>query len=252
MNPMRLLLITAMASTLALPTACRKGSAPKKERGTVGATEAGWVLESHVAKERKVAKLVRRGLAWAILAEVERGRRRAVVFYPALLQGKLIDNDIAAVVYERDGAGWKRVSRTFGVHRKDGKKTLDEKLGGSGILKVIRPCGLKKSELKGHLKRWGEAFFSRRQAGDDAGAMKAYGQLIRAFSFDFVAHSTVLQGWLALGIAQPGVWARLSEITGDVATLTVAYRGQELPMPFQLGRCGGGWVLDKPTGFVLR
>ena len=209
-----------------------------------------WVLKKLVTQEPEVAKWIRKGLTFELMAEVQRGNRRAAVFWPALQKGRIVDNDIVAIVYERSGKGWKQVSRTFGVHRRDGKATLDQKLGGTGKLQIIRACGVKRSELAAHVEKWGRAFLKHLSTQHDKRAMHAYGQLIRAFSFDLAAHATVLQAWLINAVKRPELWPRVATVEEKSAILELKFGGRVGRARANLIRCGKGWVLDKPIRTV--
>ena len=182
------------------------------------------------------------GVAFALVAEVERGKRRAAIVWPGMKAGRVLDDDLVAWVFERRGEDdWRRLQQV-GPLRSDAPVVLSEALGGAEEEQVVRPCGGGRNELAAHLAEHGAAFARAREAGDGAAAMRAFEELSRAFSFRLAAHGDRLtemalkgafdQPW-EIDTTDPGSWVPVVMRSGDGS---VSGR-------LELRPCGGGVVI---------
>jgi hypothetical protein len=163
-------------------------------------------LRTEVARELATIK-------FGMVAVLERGDRRAVVVWPAIRDGKILDDDIVAWVYVRDGAGWRREKRDLGLSHGRGREKVEQALGGAPE-HIISRCGLGKNELAAHLERWPRAFAdARARAADD----EAQGKLQMSWTCD-----------------ESACQAQATSAKGPETA------------SFALQPCGDGWVLSPP------
>ncbi len=182
------------------------------------------------------------GVAFALIAEVERGKRRAAIVWPGMKAGRVLDDDLVAWVFERRGEDdWRRLQQV-GPLRSDAPVVLSEALGGADGQRVVRPCGVAREKLAAYLAEHGAAFAGAREAGEGAAAMRAFEKLSRAFSFGLAAHGDRLtemalkgtfdQPW-EIDTADAGSWVPVVMRSGD----------ESVSGRLELRPCGGGLVI---------
>jgi hypothetical protein len=193
-------------------------------------------LRTEVARELATIK-------FGMVAVLERGDRRAVVVWPAIRDGKILDDDIVAWVYVRDGAGWRREKRDLGLSHGRGREKVEQALGGAPE-HIISRCGLGKNELAAHLERWPRAFADARARAADDEAINAYEELVRAFSLEAAAYSDMLPEILIAGAQGKLQMSWTCDESACQAQATSA-KGPETAS-FALQPCGDGWVLSPP------
>jgi hypothetical protein len=182
------------------------------------------------------------GVAFALVAEVERGKRRAAIVWPGMKAGRVLDDDLVAWVFERRGEDdWRRLQQV-GPLRSDAPVVLSEALGGADDQQVVRPCGVAREELASYLAEHGAAFARAREAGDGAAAMRAFEQLSRAFSFGLVAHGDQLTE-MALKGAFDQPWQIDTADPGARVPVVMRAGDESVSGRLELRPCGGGVVI---------
>src|SRR5262245_22480135 len=131
------------------------------------------------------------GIKFGLGAVLERGDQRAVVTWPALRDGKILDDDIIGWVYVKDGAGWRLEKGGLGLSHGRGREKIEQALGGAPE-HVISRCGLRKNELAAHLERWPRVFKDARARGADDETIHAYEEFARAFALEAAAYDDML------------------------------------------------------------
>jgi hypothetical protein len=182
-------------------------------------------------------------IKFGLLAVLERGDRRAVVTWPAIRDGKILDDDIIGWVYVRDGAGWRLENGNIGLSHGHGREAIEKALGGAPE-HIISRCGLGQKELAAHLERWPRAFAEARARGDDDEAIHANEEWARAFSLEAAAYDDMLPEML-IGSAEKKL--QMSWTCDETACQgrVTSTKGPETAS-FPLQRCGDGWVLLPP------
>jgi hypothetical protein len=196
------------------------------------------VLREQVAKIEKM-----QGIGFGLVAEVVREKRRAAVVWPAVKEGKILDDDIVAFVFEQTGGEWKLVAGNIGLSAGQGANKLSEALGGADKQKVIRECGVDRDKLPAYLEEKGKAFKEALAAGDADGAVKAYQELTRAFSFRLVAYNDMLPEMLINEAFSESPWKMDTKAKGLVP-VEVTVKGKTTKGKARLGTCGGGTVIS--------
>jgi hypothetical protein len=214
----------------AAPAAASRAAAPPAP------APAALPLRSEVARELP-------GISFGLVAVLERGDRSAAVTWPAIRGGKILDDDIIAWVYARDGAGWRLEQGNLGLSHAHGREKIEQALGGAPE-HVISRCGLGKTELATHLERWPRAFAGARARGDDAEAIHAYEEWARAFSLEAAAYDDMLPEML-IASAQGELQISWSCDESACQARVTSSKGPETAS-FALQRCGDGWVLSPP------
>jgi len=182
-------------------------------------------------------------IKFGLVAVLERGDKRAAVAWPAIRDGKILDDDIIGFVFVKDGASWRRERDDVGLSHSHGREKMEQALGGAPE-HIISRCGLAKKDLAAHLERWPRAFADARARGDDDEAIHAYEELARAFPLEVVAYDDMVPEMLihtAEGKVQIG-WT--CDETACQAKFTSA-KGTETGTS-ALQRCGDGWVVLPP------
>ncbi|NMB74644.1 MAG: HEAT repeat domain-containing protein [Myxococcales bacterium] len=217
---------------------------PKKPEAAAARAAAG--EEALLLRQAAAAELEKLapGTAFGVVAEVAREDRRAVIVWPAIRDQKILDDDLVAFVFSRQGDGpWTLQAGNLLMSGKDGPARLAEALGGADKQRLIRPCGVPRAELSAHLRTQGCAFRDALRAGEAAQAVQAYEKLTRAFSFPLAAYSDFLPELLSKGGFCETVYEVDSGCAG--ATCRVEMRSGEQVKASQvvLQACGGGEVI---------
>jgi hypothetical protein len=209
-----------------------KGTKPEKPE-----VKEGFMLREWVAGIDEM-----QGIGFGIVAEVVREKRRAAVVWPAIKDGKILDDDIVAFVYERASGEWKLAAGNIGLSAGQGANKLSEALGGADKQKVIRECGVERDKLAAYLEEKGKAFREALAAGDAALALQAYEELTRAFSFRLVAYDDMLPEMLINQAFEPA-WKIDTQAKGLVP-VEATIKGKPVKGKLRLGSCGGGTVIS--------
>jgi len=212
----------------------------KKKPGETKSPEEkeGFALREQLAQIDKLE-----GIGFGVVAEVVREKRRAAVIWPAIKDGKILDDDIVAFVFERAGGEWKLSEGNIGLSAGQGANKLSEALGGADKQKVIRECGVEREKLAAYLEEKGKAFKEALAAGDAALAVQAYEELTRAFSFRLVAYDDMLPEMLINQAFEPA-WKIDTKAKGLVPVEAVI-KGKPVKGKLRLGGCGGKTVISE-------
>jgi hypothetical protein len=229
------------AARLGLEALAPKKPEPEKkpeERKTDAAPEAMELRESVAAEMKK------HGVAFGLVAEVVRENRRAAIVWPAIKDGKIIDDDIVAYVFEKTkGQDWKLVKGNIGVKGSEGPNKLAEALGGADKQRVVRQCGMAREKLAAFMEEQAKAFTEALAADKPADAMAAYEALTRVFSYRLVAYDDMLPELLASGTLGKNPW-KFTPVEGqNVVEVELNLKGEIKKGKLRLGPCGGGWVI---------
>jgi len=198
-----------------------------------------FVLREQVSKIEKM-----QGIGFGLVAEVIRKKRRAAVVWPAIKEGKILDDDIIAFIFEQTGGEWKLIAGNIGLSAGQGANKLSEALGGADKQKVIRECGVDRDKLAFYLEEKGKGFKEALAAGNADEAMKAYEELTRAFSFRLVAYDDMLPEMLINQAFSEPAWKMDTKATGLVS-VEVSVKGKTSKGKLRLGTCGGGTVISE-------
>ena len=185
------------------------------------------------------------GAAFGMVAEVVRADRRAAIVWPAVWDGKILDGDIVAFVFERKGEEhWELVAETVKLNSKDAAFRLSEALGGADDQLVVRSCGVGRDRLQAHLSEHGKAFQEGLAGGKVKASMEAYEELTKAFSFSLAAYSDDIPEMLANKVLG-SPWK--INTTQDGNRLGVEIRAGDKTLNFELDLrpCGRGFVIGK-------
>ena len=183
------------------------------------------------------------GIGFGLIAEVIREKRRAAVVWPAVKEGKILDDDIIAFVFEQTGGEWKLAAGNIGLSAGQGANKLSEALGGADKQKVIRECGVDRDKLAFYLEEKGKGFKEALAAGNADQAMKAYEELTRAFSFRLVAYDDMLPEMLINEAFSDPAWKMDTKAKGLVP-VEVQVKGKTTKGKLRLGTCGGEAVIS--------
>jgi len=180
---------------------------------------------------------------FGLVAVLERGDKRAAVTWPAIRDGKILDDDIIGFVFVKDGAGWRREKDDVGLSHKQGREQMEQALGGAPE-HVISRCGLQKKDLAAHLERWPRVFADARARGDDDEAIHAYEELARAFPLEVVAYDDMVPEILIHSTEGKVQITWTCDDSACQAKFTSA-KGTETGTS-ALQKCGDGWVVLPP------
>jgi hypothetical protein len=211
------------------------------DAGRGPAAEEGFALrEAAAAEVEKIAP----GTAFGVVAEVVRENRRAIIVWPAIRAGKIIDDDRVAFVFARQGDGpWVLQAGNLLVSAQDGPEKLSAARGGADQQRLIRPCGVPRAELAAYLRAQGCAFRDALRAGEAGRAMEAYEKLTRAFSFPMAAYSDLLPKWLSQGrLCEPALVLDPA-CSGASCRFTLGEGETAEPGSAALQACGSGEVI---------
>jgi hypothetical protein len=197
----------------------------------------GFALREEIAKLEKL-----QGIGFGLVAEVVREKRRAAVIWPAIKDGKILDDDIVAFVYERSGGEWKLAAGNIGLSSGQGANKLSEALGGADKQKVIRECGVDRDKLALYLEEKGKAFKEALAAGEAASAVQAYEELTRAFTFRLAAYDDMLPEMLINQAFEPA-W-KIGTAAKGLFPVEATIKGKPVKGWLRLGACGGKTVIS--------
>jgi hypothetical protein len=185
----------------------------------------------------------RAGVTFGLVAEVVRAERRAAIVWPAIADGKILDDDIVGLIFERQAdGGWTYLSEVGPLRGKQAATKLSEALGGADDQKVVRYCGVARAELEGHLNDNGKAFADALAAGKPADAMAAYERLTRAFSFSQAAYNDTLPELLSKGAFSSG-WKLNTAGEGQRIACKGTIGGETFKGQLELRPCAGGYAI---------
>jgi hypothetical protein len=160
--------------------ACKK-KAPPADAGDDAATSSP--LRARVAEALAPS-------SFAVLGDVVRGQRRAVVVWPGLSEGEA--SAPMAFVFTQDGEQWNPVDDPIDLPKSGGAEILSEALGGADGQRIVRECGLPADALAEHLQQHGKRFEEALAQGDSNAASSAYEEMARAFAWQHVGTSALL------------------------------------------------------------
>ena len=201
--------------------------------------------EELMLRDAVAAELGKQGISFGLVAEVVRASRRAAVVWPAVKEGKILDDDIVAYVFERRGKdGWELVAGNLGLSGGGGANKLAEALGGADQQRVVRPCGVPGDDLPGYLLQKAKVFQKALEDGKPEEAMVAYEELSRAFSFRKVAYDDMLPEMLIKGAFVDSPW-KFQPIEGkDTCPVEVETKDGVQKATLHFSACGGGTVIS--------
>ena len=195
------------------------------------------------AAVRKALDKKRAGVAYGLVAEVVRAERRAAIVWPAIVDGKIIDDDIVALIFERQAdGGWTYLSEVGPLRGKQAATTLSEALGGADDQRIVRYCGVARAELEAHLNDNGKAFADALAAGKADEAMAAYERLTRAFSISQAAYDDTLPELLSKGAFSSG-WKLNTAGEGQLIACEGTVGGKIINGQLELRPCAGGFAI---------
>jgi hypothetical protein len=232
LQPLRVLMLMLRRLPLSLLTipivvASAVTGCKKKEPAAQASVESSELVLRAALSERLGAS------SFAVVGEVARGDRRAIIVWPGLAEGQPAAP--AAHVFTTSDGEWKPVGDPIYL-RTQGSEALAEALG-SGEQRVARDCGLPEDELAAHLQMHGKAFAEALDAGDSKAAISAYEQLARAFAWEHVASSTLLLDLLLT--PAPKSW-----YCGEKGcTVESSWESRRRLQTFGHAECGGGKVV---------
>ena len=230
------------AARLGLEALAPKKPEPKKpEKTDLPAKAEELVLHEAVAVEMK-----KHGVAFGLVAEVVRENRRAAIVWPAIKDGKILDDDIVAYVFEKTkGEKWKLSAGNIGLSRGGGSEALSKALGGADKQRVVRKCGVPRDQLPAFLEEKGKAFKEALAGGKVPEALAAYQDLTRAFSYRLVAFDDMLPELLAGAVLADSPW-KFTPVEGkDTVDLEVQVKGKTQKGKLRMRACGDGWVIGE-------
>ncbi len=196
-----------------------------------------------MAADRQLANV-----AVVFIAELEGPRGRAAVVWPAFQGSQIIDNDVIALVFERDGTGWRQVGEELGPMRGDDSMAeLAQRLGGPPRLSW--PDGPQPALVASNALEAAQRFSSALEAGRTAAAVSAAEDYLRSFGPGMVVYDN---DGIDLLIDSPIKRASSVELrdfkqNGDRASAVgvMTVDGQEQSGPVELIRRGSGWAIER-------
>lgn len=196
-----------------------------------------------MAADRQLANV-----AVVFVAELEGPRGRAAVVWPAFQGSQIIDNDVIALVFERDGAGWRQVGDELGPMRGDDSMAeLQQRLGGPPRLSW--PDGPQPALVASNALEAAQRLDAALGSGRTAAAVSAAEDYLRSFGPSMVVYDN--QG-IDLLIDSPIKRASAVELrdftqNGDRATAlgVMTVDGQQQSGPVELVRRGSGWAIER-------
>jgi len=215
---------------------------PKPEKGDEEKTDDSsgeFVLRAEVADQ-----IEKSGVSFGMIAEVVREDRRAAIVWPAIKEGKVIDDDIVAFVFERKGKKWHAVSENLLMSGSGAANKLAEALGGADKQRVIRKCGVDKKDLETYLNGRAKSFSEALDAGDAARAIKAFEEMTQAYSFRLVAFDDMLPELLIKKSLVDSPWNIEPAADGKSARVTSRAGDKVRQGTLRLGGCGGKTVIS--------
>lgn len=227
MNRVCLLLLVL----LLFPMGCRKNKPSLSQ-----APKETTVVADHSALRAELGKLPDlAGISFGVVGEVKYESRRATVFWPAIQNGKILDDDIVAAVYKKEGLEWKQVSLP-GLSGAEGKRALFEAMDSEAPT-VFRECGVPKSDLPTVVSRSVKLFREALEEGNTNKAIAVYESMTRGFSWDNVAYEDMIPEIL---ISAP---ENLTLSCTEEKCKFVTESGPEADIEFMIQSCGDGFVL---------
>ncbi|MCC6997960.1 MAG: hypothetical protein IT370_25325 [Deltaproteobacteria bacterium] len=195
------------------------------------------------AADRQLASV-----AIVFIAELEGPRGRAAVVWPAFQGAQIIDNDVIALVFEREGAGWRQVGEEIGPMRGDDSMAeLHQRLGGPPRLSW--PDGPQPALVASNAVEAARRFDAALASGRTAAAVSAAEDYLRSFGPGMVVYDN---DGIDLLIDSPIKRASSIELrdfqpSGDRASAlgVMTVDGTERSGPVQLVRRGSGWAIDR-------
>jgi hypothetical protein len=140
--------------------------------------------------------------SFALIGEVERRDRRAVVVWPGLSGGEAAP--LVAFVFTQEKGEWETIGDPIELPKRGGAEVLAEALGGADDQRIARECGLPPDKLAKHLQQHRKRFEEALAQGDSNAATSSYEQMARAFAWQHVGTGSLLLD-LLLGEA-PKSW----------------------------------------------
>ncbi|MBW1809952.1 MAG: HEAT repeat domain-containing protein [Deltaproteobacteria bacterium] len=200
--------------------------------------------ESYALREVVAEQLKAQGVAFGIVAEVVREDKRAAIVWPVLKEGKIIDDDLIAYVFEKKKDKWILAQGNIGMSKSDGPNKLAKALGGADKQRVVRPCGVERDKLASFLEDKGKGFSEALAAGKADDVIKAFEELTRAFSFRLVAYDDMLPEMLINNAFSDPAWKIEASPEKKSVKVEISVKGKAQSGTLQLGTCGGGTVIS--------
>ena len=200
--------------------------------------------EAYALREVVAEQLKDKGVAFGIVAEVVREDKRAAIVWPAVKEGKILDDDLIAYVFEKKKDKWILAQGNIGMSKSDGPNKLAEALGGADKQRVVRPCGVERDKLATFLEEKGKGFNEALAAGKADEVVKAFEELTRAFSFRLVAYDDMLPEMLINNAFADPAWKIEAAAGKKSVKVEITVKGKTQSGTLQLGNCGGGTVIS--------
>jgi hypothetical protein len=224
---------------VALLSACRS----RDPDASPAAEETKPTVTTKLPREAIAARFP--GATIAVTAQVNLRDRQAAVVWPALRGDAVVDADIVAVAFQRQGLRWLPIGEVVALSRSGGREALAALLGGEKFI-VDRPCGVARDELIDHVKGSIDAFAAAQRRGDEETAVAAYEALALAFAFEVVAFDDLLTEWLIASASEAELEVQLLPGDGDWLDIEVRRSDRTQSGRLPLVRCSGGWAIGAP------
>jgi hypothetical protein len=215
---------------LSLSLACLPGCKKKPVAAQESAEDGESPLRALVAETLAPA-------SFAVVGDVVRGDRRAIVVWPGMEDGE--PSSLVAFAFARAGGKWSPVSDRLALPKRGGAQVLSDALGGADEQRILRDCGLADDALAAHLQQHAKAFSEAVAASDTSAASAAYEQMARAFAWQHVATSSLLLDLLLT--PAPKTWY----CGPKGCTLETDWEGRRRLQTFTLEVCGEGKVIGE-------
>ncbi|MEZ4383495.1 MAG: hypothetical protein R3A79_19350 [Nannocystaceae bacterium] len=236
----RALLRRAAAAALSLSLLACRGDATE---AAPAAQETKATVTTKLPREAIAARFP--GTLIAVTAQVNYRDRQAAVVWPAIRGDAVVDEDVVAVAFQRQGLRWLPIGEVVALSRSGGREALAALLGGEKFV-VDRACGVPREQLIDRVHGSIRAFADAQRRGDEETAVAAYEALAAAFTFEVVAFDSLLSEWLIASASEAELEVVLTPGDGDWLDIEVrrADRTQSGRLP--LVRCAGGWAIGAP------
>jgi hypothetical protein len=200
--------------------------------------------KSFLLREVLTAQFKEKGISFGLIAEVARESKRAAIVWPAIKEGKVIDDDIVAYVFERkDGKDWTLSQADIGLSVKEGPNRLADALGGADKQRVVKPCGVAKNDLGSYMSNQAKLFKEALNNGKADEAVLAYEELTKAFSFRLAAYDDAIPEMLINEIIINPSWKMTVADQGNSALIEVEREGTKSKVNLDLRACDDGWAI---------
>jgi hypothetical protein len=215
---------------------------PKEPGGAVPEAERLLLREAVAALLAKEKP----GVSFGLVAEVIREAQRAAVVWPAIREGKVLDDDVVAYVFTRQSDGsWVLAAGNLGLSKSDGANELAKALGGADKQRVVFPCGMPRDQLFAQLNEQGCAFQKALAANKPDQAVAAYERLVQGFSFPLAVYNDMIPEGLAKGWFCENTFKVDPACGGDSCPLQTVGKDKTESGQVVLRSCGTGVVISE-------